>query len=56
MAGSSPTSSKSARVTTALTPASANAFDASMERIRAWGWGLRKTRPVNIPGANVSAP
>ena len=39
------TRGKSAFVTTALTPSSASAFEASMRTIRACACGLRKTRP-----------
>src|SRR6266404_5333065 len=47
---------KSSRVTTALTPGRASAALASMERMRAWAWGLRSTRPISMPGMVASAP
>src|SRR5690348_4958590 len=49
-------SGKSSLVTTALTPGSLSAAFTSMERMRAWGWGLRSTLPISIPGMVASAP
>src|SRR5689334_19043281 len=49
-------SGKSSFVTTALTPGSLSAALASMERMRAWGWGLRSTLPISMPGMVASAP
>ena len=47
---------KSAAVTTARTPGIAAAAEVSMATIRAWAWGERRIAPVNIPGADMSAP
>src|SRR6516225_2394275 len=49
-------SGKSAEVTTALTPGNASAFDASIERIRAWACGERMTLPWSVPAVAKSAP
>jgi len=49
-------SGKSADVTTALTPGSAAAFEMSIERMRAWACGERRTRPTSIPGIAMSEP
>ena len=49
-------SGKSSRVTTALTPGSASAFEVSIETMRACGWGLRSTRPMSWPARLKSAP
>src|SRR6516225_4301022 len=46
----------SAAVTIALTPGSASAFDASIERIRACACGERITLPHSMPGIAMSAP
>ncbi len=47
---------KSLRVTTALTPGSASALDASILTIRACACGERRTAPISMPGALMSAP
>src|SRR5256886_5193675 len=49
-------SAKSSRVMTAFTPGRASAFDVSMATMRAWGCGLRSTRPMSWPGRLKSAP
>src|SRR6516165_6892242 len=49
-------SGKSAEVTSALTPGNASAFDASIERIRAWACGERMTLPWSVPAVAKSAP
>src|SRR5262249_31823331 len=49
-------SGKSARVTTALTPGSDSAAEASIDLMFACGCGLRKILPTSIPGRNRSAP
>jgi len=40
-------SAKSSRVITAFTPGRASAFAVSIRTIRAWGCGLRSTRPMS---------
>ena len=40
----------------ARTPGRASALLVLMERIRAWGWGLRRIMPCSIPGNWISAP
>ena len=47
---------RSAEVTTALTPGIARARLASMERMRAWGWGLLRVLAWRSPGNWMSAP
>src|SRR3982075_3488012 len=42
-------------VSTAFTPGSAAARDVSMERMRAWGWGLRSSLAKSIRGKNRSS-
>ena len=49
-------SSKSSRVTTALTPFKASAFDVSIDMIFACACGLRRTRPTSMLGRDLSAP
>ena len=49
-------SAKSSRVMTAFTPGSASAFEVSIRTMRAWGCGLRSTRPMSWPGRLKSAP
>src|ERR1700730_6525126 len=49
-------SAKSARVITALTPGSASALEVSIDTMRAWGCGLRSTRPMSWPGRLKAAP
>src|SRR5256885_10809087 len=49
-------SAKSSRVMTAFTPGSASAFDVSIATMRAWGCGLRSTRPMSWRGRLRSAP
>src|SRR5215813_10737341 len=48
-------SGKSAEVTTALTPGNAAAFDASIERMRAWACGERRILPYSVPAVAKSA-
>ena len=47
---------KSFEVATATTPGSASALLVSIERMRAWAWGLRRTLPWTMPDIWVSAP
>src|SRR6476619_2785652 len=47
---------KSSRVTTALTPGSFRAADASIDLMRACACGLRSTHPTNWPAMARSAP
>jgi len=42
-------------VITAWTPGIASAFEVSIDLMRAWGWGLRRTLPQIMPGMWVSA-
>ena len=42
-------------VTTARTPSSASAREASMETMRAWGCGLRRILPCSMPGSEMSS-
>src|SRR5262245_60212531 len=48
-------SGMSAAVSTARTPGSARAFEASMRLIRACAYGLRSSRACSIPGSWISA-
>jgi hypothetical protein len=45
----------SAPVTTATTPGSASAAEVSIELIRAWATGLRRTDMCSIPGSAMSS-
>ena len=47
---------RSALVTTACTPSIASAADVSIDLMRAWACGLRKTAPQIILGNLMSAP
>jgi len=47
---------RSAPVTTASTPGIARAASESIDTIRAWAWGLRRTAPMSMPGNAKSAP
>src|SRR6266705_4607788 len=47
---------KSLAVATACTPGRAAALLVSMEWMRAWAWGLRRTLPCSSPGMCTSAP
>src|SRR5262249_21747388 len=49
-------SAKSSRVMTAFTPGRASALEVSIDTMRAWGCGLRSTRPISWPGRLKSAP
>src|SRR6202158_2700935 len=49
-------SGQSAEVTTAWTPGSAAAIAMSIERMRAWACGERRTRPTSMPGIVMSEP
>ena len=49
-------SGKSFAVITAFTPASASAFDVSIDLMTAWACGLRSTLPISWPGRLKSAP
>src|SRR5918993_698584 len=46
---------RSAPVTTATTPGSAAAAEVSMDAMRAWGTGLRRTAACSIPGRTTSS-
>ena len=48
-------SGRSADVMTAFTPGRASAWEVSMDRMRAWAWGLRRIPPTSIPGSEWSA-
>ena len=52
----SDTAARSSDVATALTSGWAWARLVSMDRMRAWAWGLRSTLPCSIPGSETSAP
>jgi len=49
-------SGKSLPVTTALTPGVRSAALVSIDTMRAWACGLRRTAPCSMPGQAASAP
>ena len=50
-AQASPRVSRTAPVMTALTLGWASAAEVSMETMRAWAYGLRRTAPWSMPGS-----